>query len=268
MITIDNYELYFFQYQEGMLDEDTRREIEVFAKMYPSFGEELALYANAQALVAEDVSYHDKESLKHKNMFLGWRSYSVASIVLIVITVSIFLVIHRSVQRFPKVTSTISSIHLIPTIEDSLYSPVLDTISRTDIAFNSSSSNQELLVNEEAVSFLSENEESCSDSSRIIEPNIVLPVVPISSIDQLVSGITDNQSPEYISESDSLIVYNDVVTVVHDFPKSTLTDLIIDNAFERHPAEVPKITYLTCRLVISANRIKNNQFVNFVLSII
>ena len=55
-ITTDNYELWFYRYCEGELDERERREVEAFAAQHPALAEELSLYdpgLKLQAVVTE-----------------------------------------------------------------------------------------------------------------------------------------------------------------------------------------------------------------------
>ena len=44
MVTIDNYEYFFYQYAEGLLTEAERADVEAFARQHPDLAEELSLY--------------------------------------------------------------------------------------------------------------------------------------------------------------------------------------------------------------------------------
>lgn len=81
MINTDNYELYFFQYQEDMLDEAARREVEAFVALHPELAEEMTLYAEAPVLTAEEVSFPDKNSLRRTVAFPWWRYAAAAAVV-------------------------------------------------------------------------------------------------------------------------------------------------------------------------------------------
>lgn len=81
MINTDNYELYFFQYQEDMLDESARREVEAFMALHPELAEEMTLYAEAPVLTAEEVSFPDKNSLRRTVVFPWWRYAAAAAVV-------------------------------------------------------------------------------------------------------------------------------------------------------------------------------------------
>lgn len=83
MITADNYELYFFQYQEGMLGEADRREVEAFARAHPALAEELSLYAGSPRLTAEEMPMSGKETLKHGVFPAWWRPAAAAAAALL-----------------------------------------------------------------------------------------------------------------------------------------------------------------------------------------
>ena len=65
-ITTDNYELWFYRYCEGELDERERREVESFAAQHPALAEELSLYDPGLKLQAPPMVYADKEHLMHR----------------------------------------------------------------------------------------------------------------------------------------------------------------------------------------------------------
>ncbi len=65
-ITTDNYELWFYRYCEGELDERERREVEAFAAQHPTLAEELSLYDPGLKLQAAPMVYADKEHLMHR----------------------------------------------------------------------------------------------------------------------------------------------------------------------------------------------------------
>lgn len=65
-ITTDNYELWFYRYCEGELDERERREVEAFAAQHPALAEELSLYDPGLKLQAAPMVYADKEHLMHR----------------------------------------------------------------------------------------------------------------------------------------------------------------------------------------------------------
>ncbi len=55
MVTIDNYEYFFYQYAEGLLTEAERADVEAFARQHPDLAEELSLYDPAVKAEAPPV---------------------------------------------------------------------------------------------------------------------------------------------------------------------------------------------------------------------
>lgn len=98
MINTDNYELYFFQYQEGMLDESARREVEAFVALHPELAEEMALYAEAPVLTAEEAAFPFKESLHRKEAPVLWWRYAAAAAVVVGIGATVMLTLPRQEQ--------------------------------------------------------------------------------------------------------------------------------------------------------------------------
>lgn len=74
-ITTDNYELWFYRYCEGELDERERREVEAFAAQHPALAEELSLYDPGLKLQAPPMVYADKERLMRREQRIVplWR---------------------------------------------------------------------------------------------------------------------------------------------------------------------------------------------------
>ena len=102
MINTDNYELYFFQYQEGMLDESARREVEAFMAQHPDLAEEMALYAEAPVLTAEVAAFPFKESLRRKEAPVLWWRYAAAAAVVVGIGATVMLTLPRQEQAAPQ----------------------------------------------------------------------------------------------------------------------------------------------------------------------
>lgn len=76
-INKDNYELYLFQYQEGMLSSSEREEVEQFLRQHPDLAEEMQFYdPTLKISEVEPVLFPDKESLKHTTVALAPRSHS------------------------------------------------------------------------------------------------------------------------------------------------------------------------------------------------
>lgn len=80
MINTDNYELYFFQYEEGMLSEAERHEVERFMGQHPELAEELELYAEAPVLKAQELNFPEKASLRRTLILPRWRYVAAVSL--------------------------------------------------------------------------------------------------------------------------------------------------------------------------------------------
>ena len=88
MINKDNYEAYFLDHLEGNLSEEGKKELELFLKENPKLGEELKAYDNSLFLIPDmEISFKEKESLRHKKAFLFplWVKYSSVAAVFILI---------------------------------------------------------------------------------------------------------------------------------------------------------------------------------------
>lgn len=95
-ITADNYELYLFQYAEGMLSDKERREVEAFLDAHPDIREEFALY-DPTLNVAElpKMEYPDKAKLKHYTL-LSWKVLRYAAAVLLLAGVATFFMLRNN----------------------------------------------------------------------------------------------------------------------------------------------------------------------------
>lgn len=264
MITIDNYELYFFQYQEGMLDPETRREVESFAQLHPSLSEELSLYAQAPFIEPEEIPYPDKDKLKHKIVPLYYWRFAVASVVLLATSVFIYFFSPHFVPQSSRVIAENNSIQSHSISAKTLCANESTSITGLSIASNQLRAKEARPANDVIAD--SRIEESVADSISVAESHQELPEVMPSSIDQESLCIAENELLEYLSEPDSLIIVDSVTTIFHDYSDVTLADFIIDKAIERYPLEVSKIALFACRLVNLSNRIINNRFVSIVLS--
>lgn len=82
MVTIDNYEYFFYQYAEGLLTEAERADVETFARQHPDLAEELSLYDPVVKAEAPAEVFPDKESLlRHEPVRLPvWRWVAAACV--------------------------------------------------------------------------------------------------------------------------------------------------------------------------------------------
>lgn len=96
-ITRDNYELYFFQYLEGGLSEEERRQVERFSDQSPDLGKEMSLYTQSPRLTPTEEVCPNKSDLTHKVVSLSWLRYAAVLLCAVVAGVWYFQSTHKPV---------------------------------------------------------------------------------------------------------------------------------------------------------------------------
>lgn len=100
MVTIDNYEYFFYQYAEGLLTEAERADVEAFARQHPDLAEELSLYDPAVKAEAAPELFPDKESLlRHEPVRLPVWRWAAAACVAGLLLVGVWQFAGRSSQQ-------------------------------------------------------------------------------------------------------------------------------------------------------------------------
>ena len=100
MVTIDNYEYFFYQYAEGRLTEAERADVEAFARQHPDLAEELSLYDPAVKAEAVPELFPDKESLlRHEPVRLPVWRWAAAACVAGLLLVGVWQFAGRSSQQ-------------------------------------------------------------------------------------------------------------------------------------------------------------------------
>ena len=100
MVTIDNYEYFFYQYAEGLLTEAERADVETFARQHPDLAEELSLYDPAMKAEAAPELFPDKESLlRHEPVRLPVWRWAAAACVAGLLLVGVWQFAGRSSQQ-------------------------------------------------------------------------------------------------------------------------------------------------------------------------
>lgn len=100
MVTIDNYEYFFYQYAEGLLTEAERADVEAFAQQHPDLAEELSLYDPAVKAEAAPELFPDKESLlRHEPVRLPVWRWAAAACVAGLLLVGVWQFAGRSSQQ-------------------------------------------------------------------------------------------------------------------------------------------------------------------------
>ena len=113
MINRDNYELYFFQYQEGMLSPEERAAVEQFALQHPDLGEELALYDKSLTLPALNATYPDKAALlprKRQPLVIPlWQKGIAAAVAALTLATTLTLVLHKEPEQGEQIAQAVTS---------------------------------------------------------------------------------------------------------------------------------------------------------------
>ncbi len=139
-ITEENYELYLFQYAEGMLSDDERREVEAFLDAHPDIREEFALYDPKLTVVGlPKMKYEGKAALKH-NTFALWPVLRYAAAVLLLAAVVAFFLLRNGestkpntpvvAENQPQTTDTTSSDETTPAPQQPLQQPIAQIVTK------------------------------------------------------------------------------------------------------------------------------------------
>lgn len=213
MINKDNYEAYFLDHLEGNLSEEGKKELELFLKENPKLGEELKAYDNSLFLIPDmEISFKEKESLRHKKAFLFplWVKYSsVAAVFILICLVAGKLFFQSISEKELPMSSPIAS-----NIKESI----------VEVKENKAERKSEKKIRKEnVIKSISQNQYSKSiaiakvekqiDSNNIIvkESKVFLSNNLIAyEVNNLVSFEQDNEIEEKnIIEVNNLIVYQD-----------------------------------------------------------
>lgn len=253
MINTDNYELYFFQYQEGMLNEADCREVEDFAAQHPELSEELALYAEAPVLTAQEVAYPYKECLYRKEpvAFRGWR---YAAAVAMGLATTLMLTIHT--QNHPAGTPPIACAE--STDISNLQPRPIGSI-REEARMSKASASMPESVLEPEVPVPSDGSEWEYASVEVIDTQQVesnccdLQMLAQTAEPTVMPAAIEQQMPE---------------VVIHDYADTSWGLLIAAKLVERYPEEAMQLTMLTARIVIVLEQIQSNKVITTIQSII
>lgn len=121
-ITPDNYELFFFQYAEGMLSDEERRQVEAFMQAHPDLQEEFSLYDSQLKLSPVAAPCPNKNELFRPvagtkifgTVGLWWR-YAAAACVALLLVVGGITLSHRSATPSPTLVAENRPISAITT---------------------------------------------------------------------------------------------------------------------------------------------------------
>lgn len=234
MINTDNYELYFFQYQEGMLDESARREVEAFMAAHPDLAEEMTLYAEAPVLTAEEVSFPFKESLRRKERPVLWWRYAAAAAVVVGIGATAMLTLPRQEQAAPQPLLAEAESVARPALQPQPDKALVDERTAQPIA-NKPDCAQEQTMEEPSESPEWENVEvNVFDSQMLVgEP-----------CEPLLAAVEEPQTQESVAYQHPEIVWVDYSTTWSEFLVEVVTDLYPEQTMQvvTKPGQLERIS--------------------------
>lgn len=257
MINTDNYELYFFQYQEDMLDESARREVEAFVALYPELAEEMTLYAEAPVLTAEEVSFPDKNSLRRTVAFPWWRYAAAAAAVLAVGTVSLMLLQSPAGQSPSQ--PLVAESHTPDTCQPDAapVAPAKTLAAPVRAIAEPAAALQEPALAEAVQSVESAAEEPAWTAEEMMEA----PITADAPEPLLAQVEVPAAQPRKVESQPTEIVYR-------DYSGTPWSELLADELAERYPEKAVQATAWTTKTMNAADRLLNNPIVKFIRSIV
>ena len=175
-ITEENYELYLFQYAEGMLSDKERRKVEAFLDSHPDMREEFALYDPKLTVAGlPKMKYEGKAALKH-NTFALWPVLRYAAAVLPLAAVVAFFLLRNGestkpntpvvVENQTKTTDTITSDETTPAPQQSLQQPIAQIVTKEPATQTKTS---QPIEQQQLAQTQTENDESSQPSTQLAE---------------------------------------------------------------------------------------------------
>lgn len=175
-ITEENYELYLFQYAEGMLSDKERREVEAFLDSHPDIREEFALYDPKLTVAGlPKMKYEGKAALKH-NTFALWPVLRYAAAVLLLAAVVAFFLLRNGESTKPdtpvvaenqsQITDTTTSDETTPAPQQSLQQPIAQIVTKEPATQTKTS---QPIEQQQLAQTQTENEEPSQPSAQLAE---------------------------------------------------------------------------------------------------
>ena len=175
-ITEENYELYLFQYAEGMLSDKERREVEAFLDSHPDMREEFALYDPKLTVAGlPKMKYEGKAALKH-NTFALWPVLRYAAAVLLLAAVVAFFLLRNGESTKPdtpvvaenqsQITDTTTSDETTPAPQQSLQQPIAQIVTKEPATQTKTS---QPIEQQQLAQTQTENEEPSQPSAQLAE---------------------------------------------------------------------------------------------------
>ena len=119
-ITTDNYEAFFYQYQEGILPESQRAEVEKFLSLHPELAEEMMLYDSNLKMPQQQEVFEGKEKLiRRRPVVVPLVRWAAAAAVAALLTTGVILYRSSSETKSPAASQPLTAeVHTTVTREE------------------------------------------------------------------------------------------------------------------------------------------------------
>lgn len=221
-ITEDNYELYLFQYAEGLLSDDERREVEAFLDSHPDIREEFALYDPTLTVAGlPKMKYEGKAALKH-NTFALWPVLRYAAAVLLLAAVVAFFLLRNGESTKPdtpvvaenqsQTTVTTTSNETTPAPQQSLQQPIAQIVTKeAPIQTKNVPQTAQPSEQQQVAQTQTENEEPSQPSTQLAESTNT----PTQN-NELQGFVKHSPTPTEVVYTNQLITYSPYVAVMDE----------------------------------------------------
>ena len=221
-ITEENYELYLFQYAEGMLSDKECREVEAFLDSHPDIREEFALYDPKLTVAGlPKMKYEGKAALKH-NTFALWPVLRYVAAVLLLAAVVAFFLLRNGESTKPntpvvaenqsQTTDTTTSNETTPAPQQSLQQPIAQIVTKeTTTQTKNAPQTSQPIVQQQLAQAQTENDESSQPSAQLAESTDT----PTQN-NELQEFMKHTPAPTKVVYTDQLITYSPYVAVMDE----------------------------------------------------
>lgn len=221
-ITEENYELYLFQYAEGMLSDNERREVEAFLDSHPDIREEFALYDPKLTVAGlPKMKYEGKATLKH-NTFALWPVLRYAAAVLLLAAVVAFFLLRNGestktdtpvvAENQPQTTDTTSSDETTPAPQQPLQQPIAQIVTKEPtVQTKNTHQTSQHIEQQQLAQTQTENDKLSQPSAQLAESTNT----PTQN-NELQGFVKHSPTPTEVVYTDQLITYSPYVAVMDE----------------------------------------------------
>lgn len=221
-INEENYELYLFQYAEGMLSDKECREVEAFLDSHPDIREEFALYDPKLTVAGlPKMKYEGKAALKH-NTFALWPVLRYAAAVLLLAAVVAFFLLRNGESTKPdtpvvaenqsQIPDTTISNKTTPVPQQSLQQPIAQIVTKeTTTQTKTTPKASQPVEQQQLAQTQSENDESSQPSTQLAESTNT----PTQN-NELQGFVKHSPTPTKVVYTNQLITYSPYVAVMDE----------------------------------------------------